>query len=76
MQNPAVKWTIFIVGIVATVVAVVLITIYARRELKKHLGPETDASGNAVTDAGASTGAASPKQSTYKPPAAGAPETA
>jgi len=58
-----VKWTIFAVGIVATVVAIVLVSIYARRELSKHLDVESaKAVSPAVGSADASHAAGGNKQ--------------
>lgn len=62
-ESPAVKWTIFAVGIVATVVAIVLVSIYARRELSKHLDVESaKAVSPAVGSADASHAAGGNKQ--------------
>lgn len=52
-----VRFVILGVGIVATVVAVVLVTIYGRRELRKAgLATQGDAAGNGGTPAGEDDG--------------------
>ena len=50
--DPAVRWSVFAVGIAATVAAVVAITVYARRELRKHIGAAVGPGGGGGTTVG------------------------
>ncbi len=56
--DPAVKWSVYGVGIAATVAAIVAITVYARRELKKHIGGADSSSSSGGGGAAAADGAA------------------
>jgi len=75
-ENPTVKWAVLILGIIATVVAVVLITIYAKRELGKHLqmDPKPTA-GEAKQSASSKGGEAEGAVGSYTAPSTQEPST-